>query len=225
MAARAPAGRTAGRGSPREVFSVARAVAAMIRCPPLAMTDTPLPPQLEEIIGFFEMLPDDEKRRALISYADQLPKHAPPEGAEMALVDVRRDQECLDTVGIFLQLDAAERARFFVTVGDEVQTLTRAMAAILCEGLAGMAVRDVPGLPATFVPRIVGQQLFRQRSQTVYYILTRMKAAVKAWETRQRRAALDGAEKEEGEKDGASPGEACDARDAGDVAAMPRARS
>jgi cysteine desulfuration protein SufE len=109
----------------------------------------------------------------------------------MDLVDIRKDQECLDKVGVHLKLDDAGRAQFYVTVGDEVQTLTRAMASILCEGLAGTRALSVPDLPATFVPRIVGQKLFRQRSHTVYYILTRMKAAVKAWDNARRRAALE----------------------------------
>jgi cysteine desulfuration protein SufE len=44
-------------------------------------------------------------------------------------------------------------------------------------------------VPADFVPRIVGADLVRQRSQTVYYILTRMKGVAKVWLNRERSAA------------------------------------
>lgn len=141
-----------------------------------------LPPRLEEIIGFFEMLPEPEKRMNLIAYADHLPKHAPPAGVEMDLSDIRKDQECQDTVGIFLKFRPdGERLDFYISVGEKAQTLTRALASILCEGLSGATADEVVDLPANFVPRIVGTTLFRQRSQTVYYVLTRMKNAVKAW--------------------------------------------
>jgi len=45
-------------------------------------------------------------------------------------------------------------------------------------------------VPADFVPKIVGADLVRQRSQTVYYILTRMKSAATVWRNRDRAAAL-----------------------------------
>jgi cysteine desulfuration protein SufE len=44
-------------------------------------------------------------------------------------------------------------------------------------------------VPADFVPRIVGSELVRLRSQTVYYVLSRMKTAVKMLLDR-RRASL-----------------------------------
>jgi cysteine desulfuration protein SufE len=40
-------------------------------------------------------------------------------------------------------------------------------------------LREVLEVPADFVPRIVGADLVRLRSQTVYYVLSRMKTAVK----------------------------------------------
>jgi len=46
-------------------------------------------------------------------------------------------------------------------------------------------------VPADFVPKIVGADLVRQRSQTVYYILTRMKSAATVWRNRDRAAALE----------------------------------
>jgi cysteine desulfuration protein SufE len=48
----------------------------------------------------------------------------------------------------------------------------------------------VLALPSDFVPKIVGGQLVRIRSQTVYYVLTRMKTACRMYRDRRRAAAV-----------------------------------
>jgi cysteine desulfuration protein SufE len=147
-----------------------------------------LPPKLAEIISLFEGLPDVEKREMLISYADGARLQAPREGETFDLEDVRKDEECTDTVGVFLRLDPQGGCHFRVTLGPHVQTLTRAMTSILCKGLEGLSPGEILDVPADFVPRIVGADLVRQRSQTVYYLLTRMKSAATVWRNRQRSA-------------------------------------
>ena len=137
----------------------------------------PMPPALAELIAFFEPLPEGARRENLIAMAASVEKHAPREGERFDVSDVRKDAQCTDTVGVFLRVDAGGAARFAVTLGPRVQTLTRAMAAILCRGLEGAPLAEVLALREDFVPRIVGAQLVRLRSQTVYYILTRMKEA------------------------------------------------
>lgn len=151
------------------------------------------PSKLQEIIGLFEVLPEEEKRETLIAYADQAASQAPKEGEVFALEDVRKDEECTDTVGVYLAVDDERKVRFRITLGPQVQTLTRAMTAILCKGFEGADIDEVMAVPADFVPKIVGAQLVRQRSQTVYYILTRMKGACKVWLNRQRAAEAENA--------------------------------
>ncbi len=148
------------------------------------MTD--YPPKLASIINLFESLPDEEKRENLIAYAEQTKRHEPQPGETFDLEDVRKDEECTDTVGVFLKVDPAKGSHFRVTLGPEVQTLTRAMTSILCKGLEGRTPEEILELPADFVPKIVGGQLVRIRSQTVYYILTRMKSACKVFLNRLR---------------------------------------
>lgn len=146
------------------------------------------PAKLQEIVDLFEFLPDEEKRENLIHYADQAPRQEPRDGEEFTLEDVRKDQECTDTVGIFLQVDPDNQVTFRVTLGPQVQTLTRAMTAILCNGLNGSTLREVIEVPQDFVPKIVGGELVRLRSQTVYYVLSRMKGACQALLKRRRAA-------------------------------------
>jgi cysteine desulfuration protein SufE len=144
------------------------------------------PPKLAAIIDLFESLPEAEKRENLIAYSEQAKKHEPKPGETFDLEDVRKDEECTDTVGVFLKLDAEQHAHFRVTLGPQVQTLTKAMTSILCRGLDGLPLDSIMELPADFVPKIVGGQLVRIRSQTVYYILTRIKSACKVLLNRRR---------------------------------------
>lgn len=147
------------------------------------------PAKLQAIIALFESLSDEEKRENLIAYADQAKRHEPKPGETFDLEDVRKDEECTDTVGVFMKVDASLQTRFRITLGPQVQTLTKAMTAILCKGLEGSAPQTILELPADFVPQIVGGQLVRIRSQTVYYILTRMKSACRVYLNRLRAAA------------------------------------
>ena len=147
-----------------------------------------MPAKLDAIISLFEMLPEEEKRENLIAFAEQTKRHEPQDGESFDLEDVRKDEECTDTVGVFLKVDAERRATFRITLGPQVQTLTRAMTSILCKGLNGTTLESIMDLPADFVPRIVGGQLVRIRSQTVYYILTRMKSVCKVYQNRLRAA-------------------------------------
>lgn len=144
------------------------------------------PAKLAEIVHLLETLTDGEKRETLIAYADQAASQGPRAGEVFDLEDVRKDEECTDTVGVFLRVDPDRRVRFRITLGPQVQTLTRAMTAILCKGLDGAPIGEVMDLPSDFVPKLVGAQLVRQRSQTVYYILTRMKSACRVWLNRER---------------------------------------
>jgi len=149
----------------------------------------PYPGSLDSIITLFESLPDEEKRGLLISYSESSGKFAPEEGAEYELEDIRKDEECTDTVGIYLNIDDAGGAHYRVSLGDKVQTLTRAMTSILCKGLDGVPPQEILDCPSDFVPKIIGAELVRQRSQTVYYVLGRMKGASKVFLDRRRAAA------------------------------------
>lgn len=137
-----------------------------------------MPPALQEIIDFFEHLPEPERRENLIDMAETASAFTRKAGQTYLVEDVRKDQECSDTVGVFLHLDGEGRVHFAIELGPKVQTLTRAMTAILCRGLNGCTTNEILAVPTNFIPRIVGADLVRLRSQTVYYVLGRMKEIV-----------------------------------------------
>src|SRR3982751_4695616 len=101
------------------------------------------PPKLEAIVHLFESLSEDERRETLVSYADNAKRQEPRPGEKFVLEDVRKDEDCTDTVGVYLQVDEEGKAHFRMTLGPEVQTLTRAMTAILCKGLEGQTPQEV----------------------------------------------------------------------------------
>jgi cysteine desulfuration protein SufE len=146
------------------------------------------PPKLQSIIDLFQSLPEEEKRENLIAYAEQAKRQEPKADETFDLEDIRKDEECTDTVGVFMKVDPEKRAHFRITLGPQVQTLNKAMTSILCKGLEGCSPEEILDLPADFVPQIVGGQLVRIRSQTVYYILTRMKSACRVFLNRLRTA-------------------------------------
>src|SRR5215813_15131067 len=112
------------------------------------------PPKLNNIINLFESLPEDERRETLVSYADSAKRQEPRDGENFDLVDVRKDEECTDTVGVYLHVDDDGKAHIRMTLGLEVQTLTRSMATILCKGLDGSTPQEILDLPSDFVSRI-----------------------------------------------------------------------
>src|SRR3954454_1948781 len=133
-------------------------------------SDSHYPRGLQTIIGLFQSLPDEERRETLISYAEQAPRWAPKSGEVFDLEDVRKDEECTDTVGVFLKVDPDKKATFRVSLGPQVQTLTRAMTSILCRALEGVPLQEALDIPSDFVPKIIGADLVRARSHTVYYV-------------------------------------------------------
>src|SRR5207247_8929603 len=100
------------------------------------------PTKLNQIINLFESLPQDERRETLVSYADNAKKREPRETEKFDLVDVRKDDECTDTVGVYLQVDENGKAHIRMTLGPEVQTLTRSMTAILCKEIGRASCRE-----------------------------------------------------------------------------------
>lgn len=139
------------------------------------------PPKLTAFIDLFSSLSDIERRETLIAYADHAASQEPKEGEVFELEDIRKDEECTDTVAVWLSVvDGC--CHFRVSLGPKVQTLTKAMSSILCRGLEGLRPSEILSIPSDFVPKIVGAELVRLRSQTVYYLLMRMKGIVKIWQ-------------------------------------------
>jgi len=137
----------------------------------------PLP--LQKLVQHFESLTEGERRDGLIDLAEAAHRHAPKPGERFDFEQVRKDAECSDTVGIHVRLESEGRVYFAVSLGRDVQTLTRAMTTLLCRGLNGSTLEAVLQVPEDFIALVIGAELVRIRSRTVYYILGRMKEAAR----------------------------------------------
>jgi cysteine desulfuration protein SufE len=137
------------------------------------------PGELTAILDLFDGLPEGERRENLMAFAEAAPQWAPGEGERFDFEDLRQDAECSDKVGVYLRVEGG-KSHFKMSLGPQVQTLTRAMATILCRGLDGCSIDEVIALPRDFVSDIVGAELVRLRSRTVYYVLSRMKEAAQS---------------------------------------------
>ncbi len=138
-----------------------------------------LPEALQELVDFFAPLSEAERRENLIAYAEMADRYAPDPATPYTLVDERHDAECTDSVGIYLHQQADGRVQFAIALGPKIQTLTKAMTAILCRGLNGSPPAEILAVTPDFVPHIIGSQLVRLRSRTVYYILNRIQEALR----------------------------------------------
>ena len=88
------------------------------------------PAPLQALVDLFSGLCENERRELLIHYAGGSVRHAPRQGEVFDIEESRKDAECTDTVGIHVRVDGGGRCHFRVTLGPEVQTLTRAGASV-----------------------------------------------------------------------------------------------
>lgn len=135
------------------------------------------PEKLTELIHFFESLQENERRENLMLFANKAEKWIPEEQVNYCINDIRKDEHCTDEVGIFV-LSGKNEISFRVSLGEKVQTLTRAISSILCEVSEKQDKNTIKAINRNDISRIVGHELVRLRSQTVYYILDRMQEAL-----------------------------------------------
>ncbi|HKI46023.1 MAG TPA: SufE family protein [Balneolales bacterium] len=138
------------------------------------------PKRLERIASYFEQLDEQSRRERLIAFAEQSDKWLPRPDDKILYQDIRKDEECLDEVGVFIA-DDGEGLVWRMQYGKDVQILTRAIGTILSDGLNHAKPEEVISLPADVIHQIIGQQLFRNRSQSIYYIFNRIKQAMKRY--------------------------------------------
>ena len=105
---------------------------------------------LDSAVKMFETFPKETKIQGLISSADSLPRLAPKEGENWDVEDVRKDHECLDVVGLYVESRMAT-CKLAATVGKEVTTLTRALTSLFVENLSGETRRTYLSVEASII--------------------------------------------------------------------------
>ncbi len=90
-------------------------------------------------------------------------------------------------IDLFVSLPDEEKRETLISYAEQTgKWRPKAMTSILCRGLEGATLSEVLDLPSDFVPKIIGAELVRARSHTVYYVLTRMKGICTVFRNRKR---------------------------------------
>ncbi|THG35351.1 SufE family protein [Glaciibacter flavus] len=116
------------------------------------MTDPTLPAQLADIRDEFLELEVRERLQLLLEFSNELPELPERYSEHPDLFE--QVVECQSPVFIFVEVDDDDRVHLFATAPREAPT-TRGFASILAQGLDGLSVDEVLGVPADF-PLTIG---------------------------------------------------------------------
>jgi cysteine desulfuration protein SufE len=116
------------------------------------MTDTTLPAALAEIRDDFLALEQRDRLEMLLEFSNELPE-LPPRYAEHPDL-FERVEECQSPVYIFVEIAEGGIVHLFATAPREAPT-TRGFASILVQGIDGLTVDEVLGIPDDF-PSSIG---------------------------------------------------------------------
>ena len=116
------------------------------------MSDTALPQSLADIRDEFLELPEPDRLLLLLEFSNELP--AVPSEYEGHPELCERVVECQSPVYIIVDVDADGRVAMHATAPREAPT-TRGFASILAQGITGLSVDDVLGIPNDF-PQTLG---------------------------------------------------------------------
>ncbi|MCU1556465.1 MAG: cysteine desufuration protein SufE [Microbacteriaceae bacterium] len=116
------------------------------------MTTSDLPEALAQIREDFLGLEQRDRLLLLLEFANELPE-LPAQYAEHPDL-LERVEECQSPVFIFVEVDENRIVHLHATAPKEAPT-TRGFASILVQGLAGLTVDDVLGVPDDY-PNTIG---------------------------------------------------------------------
>ncbi|GAA2014591.1 SufE family protein [Microbacterium ulmi] len=116
------------------------------------MTDTVLPATLAEIRDEFLELDEPDRLQLLLEFSNELP--AVPAEYEGHPELCERVVECQSPVYIVVDVDGDGRVAMHATAPREAPT-TRGFASILVQGIAGLSVDEVLGIPDDY-PQSIG---------------------------------------------------------------------
>ena len=106
-----------------------------------------LPGALEQIRADFHELEIRDRLQLLLEFSNELPE-LPVRYLEHPDL-LERVEECQSPVFIFVEVDEHDVVHLFATAPKEAPT-TRGFASILVQGLAGLTVQEVLGIPDDF---------------------------------------------------------------------------
>ncbi|HET7415945.1 MAG TPA: SufE family protein [Arthrobacter sp.] len=142
------------------------------------MTDTNIPPQLEEIIDDFQALSEPDRLQLLLEFSRELPPLPDrladhPEMLEQVV-------ECQTPLFLNVELDSdpARTVHLFFSAPPEAPT-TRGFASVLAEGLEGLPAEELLVVPDDVADRLgLSQAITPLRMRGMSAMLARIKRKV-----------------------------------------------
>ncbi len=130
-----------------------------------------IPPRLQEIIADFQLLENEEKLELLLEFADKMPPL--PERFHALRDQMEQVHECMTPVLVHAEKENGGIVYYF-DIPPEAPTV-RGYAAILQEGLRGVAPQQVMQLPTHFyeptgIQHIIGPQRLRGLTALLAYL-------------------------------------------------------
>jgi len=116
------------------------------------MPEVDLPPGLAQIRADFLALEKQDRLLLLLEFANELPGLPPRYADHPDLLE--QVVECQSPVFIFVEISPQREVHVFATAPKESPT-TRGFASIIAQGLEGLSVESVLGVPADF-PNMIG---------------------------------------------------------------------
>lgn len=137
------------------------------------MTNTKLPPKLQEIVDDFAAMSREEKLETLIAYAETFPPL--PEHLKDARSKMEPVPECMTPVFLFGERQPNGGIHFHMDIPPQSPTV-RGLATILANGLNGCQPEEILSVPADFfLPMNLQEAVSQQRLNGFAGVLAHMK--------------------------------------------------
>lgn len=148
------------------------------------MTDSALPPKLQDLLATFELFSDPADRTdLLLSYADQF-KEVPPEIARRPFPANHQVPQCESDAYVWANRRDDGTVQLYFAVENPSGVSAKALAAILDRTLSGLPASDIARVGPEIVERIFRQNISMGKGMGLMSMVQAVQALAKAAERR-----------------------------------------
>jgi len=148
------------------------------------MSDSALPPKLQDVLAAFEMFSDPADRTSmLLSYADQF-KEVPPEIARRPFPQNHQVPQCESDAYVWANRRDDGTLKLYFAVENPSGVSAKALAAILDRTLSGLPASEIARVSPEIVERIFRQNISMGKGMGLMSMVQAVQALARAAETR-----------------------------------------
>ena len=148
------------------------------------MSDSALPPRLQDLLAAFEMFSDPADRTSmLLSYADQF-KDVPPEIARRPFPQSHQVPQCESDAYVWAVPQSDRTLQLYFAVENPSGVSAKALAAILDRTLSGLPASEIARVSPDIVERIFRQNISMGKGMGLMSMVQAVQALAKAAQRR-----------------------------------------